>query len=554
MWTNTVGGDHERFGWNLAWRINYTETEDGRDASGTPTFQSPTDPTLRPTVEYDFTDVSNNIVKLYRTVVTNNVRSRGAETRNIDDFPLDFVDITSTKGGDYTSAWTAKFDGSRDFNAFGGELTAKFGALYTTRSKKSREVQFRATAANVAAAGRAPITYSSLAIDDPYEGSTPIGFNFRYYGLDRTQSLMNSLVDAGIAQRLDSSGAFYEVTEDIIAGYAMGTLKRDWGSVVFGARIEQTDNTGAAFASLGLITVSKQDTQVYPSLHINWDFRPDMKLRLGLTTGASRPDFDELAPNFAINDANRTISGGNPEAGPERAVGVDAYFEYYIQPQGYLMAGVFYKSISDALFQQSGIFGLTQFDEPNRPRSEYAFTTFRNGGDGNISGIEFGYNQFAEQMVERLGGPDWAEGFGIRLTATFSQSEINIPAIGTAPARVAGLPGASDTVYNASLVYEKYGLSARLAYQYRSSFLQSVGGYATVNNVLVPDGNGDVFWNDTEQLDFSARFEVSERIELTFDAVNLLDSPGRRYADSKLFPIEYETFGARYLAGVRFKF
>ncbi len=70
----------------------------------------------------------------------------------------------------------------------------------------------------------------------------------------------------------------------------------------------------------------------------------------------------------------------------------------------------------------------------------------------------------------------------------------------------------------------------------------------------MPDGNGDVFWNDTDQLDFSARFEVSKNIELTFDAVNLLDSPGRRFADSALYPIEYETFGARYLAGIRFKF
>jgi hypothetical protein len=30
--------------------------------------------------------------------------------------------------------------------------------------------------------------------------------------------------------------------------------------------------------------------------------------------------------------------------------------------------------------------------------------------------------------------------------------------------------------------------------------------------------------------------------------------PGRRYADSEANPVEYETFGARYLVGFKFKY
>ncbi|NJR20471.1 MAG: hypothetical protein HC777_02700 [Hyphomonadaceae bacterium] len=91
--------------------------------------------------------------------------------------------------------------------------------------------------------------------------------------------------------------------------------------------------------------------------------------------------------------------------------------------------------------------------------------------------------------MARLGWKAWA----FRLAATASESKINVPAIDTAPARSTSLPGASDLVYNVGLVYEKYGISARLAYQFRTKFLQSVGGYAVVNGLLVPDGNGDVF-------------------------------------------------------------
>ncbi|NJR20472.1 MAG: TonB-dependent receptor [Hyphomonadaceae bacterium] len=155
----------------------------------------------------------------------------------------------------------------------------------------------------------------------------------------------------------------------------MATMKRDWGSIVFGARVEQTENTGAAFVTIGgtprLTSVSKSETAVYPSLHINVDIDEEQKLRFGLTTGASRPDFDELAPNFSVNDSARTISGGNPEAKPEQAIGYDVYYENYLQPQGYLQVGVFGKYLQDVLFQQAGIFGLDTLDSNGIDRSDY---------------------------------------------------------------------------------------------------------------------------------------------------------------------------------------
>ena len=185
----------------------------------------------------------------------------------------------------------------------------------------------------------------------------------------------------------------------------------------------------------------------------------------------------------------------------------------------------------------------------------------RNGGAGYIRGLDLAYNQFAEPLVESIGLPDWMGGLGVRLSATFSESEITVPAtivvptgVVLAPRRKSALPGASDVVYNAALVYEKYNISMKLAYQFRTKWLQDVGGYITVNNVVVPDGNGDIYWNDSEGLSFSARYELNDTFELTFDAVNLLDSPGRRFADSESNPIEYETFGARYMVGVKFTY
>ena len=557
--TNTLGGRHERFGWDIDWRLNFTETEDGQDLIGTPTFQSPATVTSRPTVAYDFTDVANNTVRLFRTNVVGTVRSRGDSVLNIEDFPMNFVDIRDAKGGDLTLAWTAKFDAARDINTFGMDTRLKIGALYTTRTKKRRITEYRAVAANFTAQGLAPPTYNDIAIDTPFKGEYQLGYNFRYYSSNKVRDLVASLKARNIGAFSDTTGEFYEVTEDIVAAYAMATITRDWGSVIFGGRVENTQNTSTAIPLIGGVrvrtTLGSDETAFYPSLHINYDLTDEMKLRFSINTGASRPDFDELAPNFSIDDAPGTISGGNPLAKPEKAIGVDAYFEYYIKPEGYFQFGVFYKSLKDALFSQQTTFSNTILNTPDRDRSQYTYTTVRNGGDGYVRGMEIAYNQFAESLVAQLGAPDWLGGFGARLSATLSDSEINVPALGTlSPARKVDLPGASDLVYNTALVYEKYNLSLKLAYQFRTKWLQAVGGYTTVNNVVVPDGNGDVYWNDSDSLNFSARYQINENFEITFDGVNLLDSPGRRFVDTEAYPVEYETFGARYLVGVKFKY
>jgi outer membrane receptor protein involved in Fe transport len=71
---------------------------------------------------------------------------------------------------------------------------------------------------------------------------------------------------------------------------------------------------------------------------------------------------------------------------------------------------------------------------------------------------------------------------------------------------------------------------------------------------VVPTTNGDIFWDEDGELDLSVRYRLTKNFEVYADGVNLLDGPGRRFGDTTGFPIEYETFGRRYLAGVRFNF
>lgn len=153
-------------------------------------------------------------------------------------------------------------------------------------------------------------------------------------------------------------------------------------------------------------------------------------------------------------------------------------------------------------------------------------------------------------------------GFGITANLTLNDSEANKPAFAASniPARKVRLPGTSDTVYNIGGYYEKYGFSARLQYQRRSAWLDGIA------NDLADAG--DTYWAADDELDFSARYAITPNFEVYFDASNLLDQPGRRFAEpgnlltatgtptpfTDNLTIEWERFGRRYSGGIRFTF
>jgi TonB-dependent receptor len=349
----------------------------------------------------------------------------------------------------------------------------------------------------------------------------------------------------------------------------MGTLRYDWGSVIGGVRVEHIKNRGLASGTVagvtGLVTAESSQTLVFPSLHVNFNVDDTKKLRFSFNTGAARADYDQMRPNIVVNDSNETISGGNPGVKPEKAWGLDAYFEWYVRPQGYLMVGAFYKKVTDVLYTQRRSFGSDALNSGGIDRSGYTFTGITNAGEGRIYGIEAAAQFQLEPFTEKLGLPDWMGGFGINANLTLNNSEVDKPIFFGAngsfvPARKVRLPNASDVVFNIGAYYEKYGVSLKLQYQKRSKWLDSIADDDT-------DG-GDTYWAADDEMDFSARYAINKNFEIFFDATNLLNKPGRRFVDpsgifsargnatppQEGYTIEWERFGRRYAGGVRINF
>jgi TonB-dependent receptor len=549
VFTNTIGGDHGLGDVTIKWRGNYTQSKDDRSLPYLHSYQSPGFGTNgaggvnRVTSSYDFTDRNNSQVRLFRTLRSPaGVFSAGDAVQSFEQFPNAITSATALDAVDVTNAYTGRVELAWQTTLF-GDTRFRFGGQFDQRTKEANEKLLSAsgTSLNTAlTAAGIPLDLNGILGDDPFRGRISPGYTIRHFSDAKARNIL--AVADGIADFAPVNANFYNVREQVWSGYAMGTTRFDWGNIVYGARIEHITNRGTAFATVAasgassLITVENSQTLVFPSAHFNWNVRDDMKVRLSFNTGAARPDYTVSRPNLTVNDSDETISGGNPLAKPERAKGVDLYWEWYLMPAGFVSVGAFYKDVTDVLFQDATVFGLDILNTPAFPnRSQYDFSTVVNGGGGHIAGVEAAVQL---QLDAFMDNDSWLGGFGIAANVTYNDSEATTP-----DGRKVTFPGTSQWTYNIGPYYEKYGLSIRASYQKRTDWLSEIG--------TPEDTGGDIFWATDDELDISARFAITPNFEIYADASNLLNGPGRRFAGISQRTIEHETFGRRYTAGIR---
>ena len=121
----------------------------------------------------------------------------------------------------------------------------------------------------------------------------------------------------------------------MLSAYLMQTIDQDWGNIVVGLRIEDTDYETSGSKLVGAesvpLTVGRTYTNYLPNVHINWDLAEDKKVRLSFSTGISRPTYDEARAAADISVPGESISGGNPFLEEETSWGIDAAYEWYFQ-------------------------------------------------------------------------------------------------------------------------------------------------------------------------------------------------------------------------------
>ncbi|MDH5831109.1 TonB-dependent receptor [Luteimonas sp. M1R5S18] len=355
--------------------------------------------------------------------------------------------------------------------------------------------------------------------------------------------------------------------EQTTAGYFMLNFGNDEalfdGNV--GVRVVRTENEAdgflvypnLAFAPyLGAgestpITASNSYTDVLPSLNLRWEFAPNLIARFAASKAIARPAFSDMQayqqlsaavrdgvtpdPGETVTPDDLDLTGSstdNPYLEPMKANQFDLSLEWYFAPDKGGMAWVnfFYKDVEDYFRQQTE---LVPYPGVDGNEYDYLISRLVNIGTAKIQGAELGWNQFFDFL------PAPFDGFGMSANYTYIDSSTEIPAgsnavpIDTDGSTFDDLPadGLSKNSYNAAVFYEKGPWQVRLAYNWRSEYLLSVGpnGYN--------GGDGGIPWklpvysDSFGQLDGSIFYKVSDNVQIGLEMNNLNNAEQRTIMD-----------------------
>jgi iron complex outermembrane receptor protein len=344
------------------------------------------------------------------------------------------------------------------------------------------------------------------------------------------------------------------VTEQVLAFYSrldFGTADDRFGGNI-GLRWVQTHQTsdGAApdlnnvtTAGGGIITQIPDATAItvkhnysdfLPSLNLRFNITPNTILRFAAAEAMTRPTLGDLRPTFSVDANVKVISSGNPLLKPYKATQFDLSLEHYFRKTGLLSAAVFLKNTKNFVAQGQD----TETINVHRPDGTVDAVDFTvnlpvNAEKATIKGAEVA----AQYPLDFL--PGFLGGFGLLANATYIDAPKVPVQVGAAPQQ---LPGLSKFSYNVGGFYEQGRIGIRLSYNYRTRYLVDDGFF------------GDLGYTRAYgQLDGSMNFDLTPRITLTADVVNITGANTYQQTDIGLLRNIYNS-GRRITAGVRAHF
>ena len=284
-----------------------------------------------------------------------------------------------------------------------------------------------------------------------------------------------------------------------------------------GVRVVKTDQTSIGFIhdSTGSHAASLNNSysNVLPSLNTRLHLDDDLQMRFGYSKTMTRPNFSDMAAHVQLNpnipsqyDANGrpTGSSGNPFLQPMTATAYDLTAERYWGTSNVAFLGVFKKDIKG--YQAGGTEAM------NFGGVVYDIGTSINLGKGSVKGIEAGFTQFFDFL------PDPFKGFGVQANYTYVDSKVELK-----PGSIIPLPKLSKNSYNLIALYESGPIQARIAYNWRSAYLDQINGSGVfgANQYAAP----------YKSLDASVSYQINKIFTLSADAVNLSNSMYHTYVE-----------------------
>lgn len=335
----------------------------------------------------------------------------------------------------------------------------------------------------------------------------------------------------------------FAINEKSYAAYLQANFKFDAGTVgidgTIGVRVvnTKTDTTGTIFTQAGgnrPINFESEYTDWLPNASVRFHLTSEVQLRFAASQTRTRPTFGQLNPALSlapppgclpsVAGCVRTGSGGNPFLTPLESNNFDAGLDYYFSPTGFASIGVFRRDMKGFIANRA-----YQFPQPD-PETGLPLVISGpvNTREARIEGFEAQITGF----FDFLPGP--LSGLGAQANVTFidAQAEFGFFCPSTANVPCTARPGAPNAAtvrtripdvsrwsYNLVGIYERGGLTVRLAYNYRTSFPEA--DQAERDGFFTLQGRG----NAVSRLDLSSSYQVTDNFTVFFDWTNILKKP-----------------------------
>lgn len=309
----------------------------------------------------------------------------------------------------------------------------------------------------------------------------------------------------------------YTLNEKTYAAYVQGQYRSDSVEIVGGLRYERTTLHGTGYrqtdgGAFEPVSNRSSDGFLLPSLTINWNATPQLKVRAGYSRSLGRPPYDALAPRGETLTTDpqlgtAMLSRSNPDLKPRRSDNFDLAAEWYFDGgRSLLSVGGFYKRIRDEIFVATRIVPMTI----DGVTYQTTISEPMNTSSAKLHGLEFNL----VKVFSFLPAP-W-DGFGIQANATLIDGNFSLqrPRLDGNGTQTPGfIPAQPTQIYNAALFYSKRDLDVNISLNRTSSYVVGFFSDAPQN---------DIYLLGRTVLNAKASYALTSNVRLFVEGNNLL--------------------------------
>ncbi len=334
------------------------------------------------------------------------------------------------------------------------------------------------------------------------------------------------------------------LTDDIVTRFSFGKTMARAGLGSLGSAVNYRSPNGSTLNAGTSVQADGQNPLLKPLESTNFDL--SVEWYFDTASYVSAGFFEKRVANFTGTEVTeRTFDVRDQTAGPRaraardalqsRNINVDNASLYAMMqilanptahPEG---AAAYTTALADQYNSQIGYPFITPNDSD--PLMVYDYRAPVNNREAKLYGAEFGAQHFFGDT-----------GFGLQANYTIVRGDVKFDNLDLSTTQFA-LLGLSDTA-NLVLIYDNHDVEARVAYNWRDTFLNRTGAGA----------NNPGYIEAYSQIDANVTYHINDNLSVSLEAINLTGEDRREHARNKNMMWGYDDLGARYQLGARYNF